>query len=148
MGEVAAKLVEGAGSSTGIEPAATGMPASPMLELSEVLTRLLDWLDGQTPLRVLLSTPDGRFAFDCKLARFFDTGISFQLSGDADSIDLSLAGYDFEALDEGSGDAAREEISGHSTNGPVHGAVQGRGLKASGGGRTLVILERIEWAEG
>ena len=141
MGEVTAKLVEGAGSSTGIEPVATGKPASsPLLELSEVLTRLLDWLDGQTPLRVLLSTPDGRFAFDCKLARFFDTGISFQLSGDSDSVYLSLAGYDFEALEEGSGEAAHEEISDHR--------VRGRGLKASGGGRTLVILERNEEAEG
>lgn len=141
MGEVTAKLVEGAGSSTGIEPAATGKPASsPMLELSEVLTRLLDWLDGQTPLRVLLSTPDGGFAFDCKLARFFDTGISFQLSGDSDSVDLRLAGYDFEALEEGSGDAAQEGIPGHG--------IHGRGLKASGDGRTLVILERIEEADG
>lgn len=113
---------------------------SPLLKLSDVLTCLLDWQDGQTPLRVLLSTPDGRFAFDCKLVRFFDTGISFQLSGDSDFIDLSLAGYDFEALDEGSADAAREEISGD----PVHGPVQGRGLKASGGGRTLLILEVIE----
>lgn len=140
MGEVTAKLVEGAGSHTGIEPLATGMSAlSPMLELSEVLTRLLDWLDGQTPLRVLLSTPDGRFAFDCKLARFFDTGISFQLSGDSDFIDLSLAGYDFEGLEEGSAEVAHEGIPGHP---------HGRGLKASGGGRTLVILERIEEAEG
>lgn len=136
MGEVTAKLVERAGSHTGIEPVATGMPAlSPMLKLSDVLLCLLDWQDGQTPLRVLLSTPDGRFAFDCKLVRFFDTGISFQLSGDSDFIDLSLAGYDFEALEEGSGDAAREEIPDHP---------HGRGLKASGGGRTLVILERNE----
>ena len=141
MGEVTAKLVEGACTPTRIEPVGSGAPAlSPMLELSEVLTRLLDWLDAQTLLRVLLSTPDGRFAFDCKLARFFDTGISFQLSGDSDFIALSLAGYDFEALEEGSDETAHEGI-------PDHG-IHGRGLKASGGGRTLVILERFEEAEG
>ena len=104
-----------------------------MLELSEVLTRLLDWLDGQTPLRVLLSTPDGRFAFDCTLVRFFDTGISLQLAGDSDSVDLNLTGYDFEALDEGAANGTHPELSAL----PVHG----RGLKASGGGRTLLILE-------
>jgi len=109
---------------------------SPLIKLSDVLTCLLDWQDGQTPLRVLLTAPDSRFAFDCKLVRFFDTGISFQLSGDSDFIDLSLAGYDFETLNEGSDDTAHHEISDH----PIHG----RGLKASGGGRTLLILERNE----
>lgn len=117
---------------------------SPLLKLSDVLTCLLEWQDAQAPLRVLLSTPDGRFAFDCKLVRFFDTGVSFQLSGDSDFIDLSLAGYDFEGLDEGSSDAAHEEIPGHSVLGAVHGPVHGRGLKASGGGRTLLILEMNE----
>ncbi len=95
--------------------------------------RLLDWQDGQTPLRVLLSTPDGRFAFDCTLVRFFDTGISLQLSGDSDSVDLNLTGYDFEALNQGSANVAHEELLGH----PIYG----RGLKANGGERTLLILE-------
>lgn len=106
---------------------------SPLLKLSDVLTCLLDWQDGQTPLRVLLSTPDGRFAFDCKLVRFFDTGISLQLSDDSDSVDLNLTGYDFEALNEGAANVTHQELSAHR--------VHGRGLKASGDGRTLLILE-------
>ena len=107
-----------------------------MLKLSDVLTCLLEWQDGQTPLRILLSTPDGRFAFDCTLVRFFDTGISLQLSGDSDHVDLNLAGYDFEALNETSANLAHDELSDH----PVYG----RGLKANGGsGRTLLILENL-----
>jgi len=103
-----------------------------MLKLSDVLTYLLEWHDRQTPLRILLSTPDGRFAFDCTLVRFFDTGITLQLSGDSDSVDLSLTGYDFEALDEGADDRAGEGISAYS-----------HGLKANSEGRTLHILEVI-----
>ena len=105
---------------------------SAMLKLSDVLTCLLEWHDRQTPLRILLSSPDGRFAFDCTLVRFFDTGISLQLSGDSDSIDLHLIGYDFEALNEA---AVDDEALDHT--------VWGRGLKASGDERTLLILETI-----
>jgi hypothetical protein len=105
---------------------------SAMLKLSDVLTYLLEWHDRQTPLRVLLSTPDGKFAFDCALVRFFDTGISLQLAGDSDSVDLNLTGYDFEALDEETEEGAHEELSSH-----------GRGLKANSSDRTLVILEMI-----
>ena len=107
---------------------------SPMLKLSDVLTCLLEWQDGHTPLRILLSTPDGRFAFDCTLVRFFDTGISLQLSGDSDTVDLNLTGYDFEALNQGSANVEHEELSAH--------LVYGRGLKAKGGERTLLILEQ------
>ena len=108
---------------------------SAMLKLSDVLTYLLEWHDRQTPLRILLSTPDGKFAFDCTLVRFFDTGISLQLLGDSDSIDLNLIGYDFEALDEETGEQAYEECSGC-----------GRGLKADSCDRTLLILEMISVA--
>ena len=113
---------------------------SPMLKLSDVLMCLLDWQDAQTPLRILLFTPDGKFAFNCTLVRFSDTGISLQLSGDSDSVDLNLTGYDFEALNQGSANVAHEELSAH----PVYG----RGLKANGGERTLFILEqdRVELA--
>lgn len=104
-----------------------------MLELSDVLTLFMEWQQSQTPLRILLSTTDGRFAFDCTLVRFFDTGISLELSGDSDSVDINLVGYDFEVLNEGEANAAHEEISAH----PVYG----RALKANGGGRTLLILE-------
>src|SRR5436305_14274453 len=83
-----------------------------MLKLSDVLTHLLEWHDRQTPLRILLSTPDGKFAFDCTLVRFFDTGISLQLAGDSDSVDLNLTGYDFEALDQETEEQAHEELSG------------------------------------
>jgi len=103
-----------------------------MLKLSDVLTYLLEWHDRQTPLRILLSTPDGRFAFDCTLVRFFDTGISLQLAGDSDSVDLNLTGYDFEALDEGEDNVAKGELSAF-----------GRGLKANNDGRTLLILEVV-----
>ena len=103
-----------------------------MLKLSDVLSYLLEWHDRQTPLRILLSTPDGKFAFDCTLVRFFDTGISLHLAGDSDFVDLNLTGYDFEALDEGTGERAHEELSGN-----------GRGIKANGSDRTLLILEMI-----
>ena len=105
---------------------------SAMLKLSDVLTYLLEWHDRQTPLRILLSTPDGKFAFDCTLVRFFDTGISLHLAGDSDSVDLNLTGYDFEALDEETEEEAHEELSSY-----------GRGLKANSSDRTLVILEMI-----
>ena len=105
---------------------------SAMLKLSDVLTYLLEWHDRQTPLRVLLSTPDGKFAFDCTLVRFFDTGISLRLAGDSDSIDLSLTGYDFEALNQETEEGAREELSGY-----------GRGLKAHSSDRALLIHEMI-----
>jgi hypothetical protein len=105
---------------------------SAMLKLSDVLTCLLEWHDRQTPLRILLSTPDGKFAFDCTLVRFFDTGISVQLAGDSDLVDLNLTGYDFEALHEGTAEPAHEELSGN-----------GRGLKAKSSDRTLLILEMI-----
>ena len=101
-----------------------------MLKLSDVLTYLLEWHDRQTPLRILLSTPDGKFAFDCTLVRFFDTGISLRLAGDADFVDLNLTGYDFEALPEGTDE--QEEVSGW-----------GRGIKANSSDRTLLILEMI-----
>lgn len=105
---------------------------SAMLKLSDVLTCLLEWHDRQTPLRILLSTPDGKFAFDCTLVRFFDTGISVRLAGDSDLVDLNLTGYDFEALHEGTAEPAHEELSGN-----------GRGLKAKSSDRTLLILEMI-----
>ena len=101
---------------------------SPMLKLSDVLTYLLEWHDR----RILLSTPDGKFAFDCKLVRFFDTGITLQLAGDSDFVDLNLTGYDFEALEEETEERAHEERSGN-----------GRGIKANSGDRTLLILEMI-----
>jgi hypothetical protein len=104
-----------------------------MLNLSDVLTYLMEWQHWRAPLRILLSTPDGRFAFDCTLVRFFDTGISLQLSGHCDTVDLNLVGYDFEALNEVAANVAYEELSAH----PVYR----RGLKANGGGRTLLILE-------
>lgn len=104
---------------------------SAMLKLSDVLTYLLEWHDRQTPLRILLSTPDGKFAFDCTLVRFFDTGISLQLAGDSDFVDLNLTGYDFEALHEDTAEP-HEELSGN-----------GRGLKAKSSDRTLLILEMI-----
>ena len=105
---------------------------SAMLKLSDVLTYLLEWHDRQTPLRVLLSTPDGKFAFDCTLVRFFDTGISVRLAGDSDLVDLNLTGYDFLALHEDTAGPAHEELSGN-----------GRGLKAKSSDRTLLILEMI-----
>lgn len=103
-----------------------------MLKLSDILTYLLEWHDQQTPLRILLSTPDGKFTFDCTLVRFFDTGISLQLAGDSDCVDLNLTGYDFEAVDEETEAEAQEDFSCY-----------GRGLKANGGDRTLLILEMI-----
>jgi hypothetical protein len=103
-----------------------------MLKLSDVLTYLLEWHDQQTPLRILLSTPDGKFVFDCTLVRFFDTGISLQLAGDSDSVDLNLTGYDFEALDEATEEHAHEDLSG-----------SGRGIKANSSDRTLLILEMV-----
>ena len=103
---------------------------SAMLKLSDVLTYLLEWHDQQTPLRILLSTPDGKFAFDCTLVRFFDTGISLRLAGDADFVDLNLTGYDFEALHGETEE--QEEVSGC-----------GRGIKANSSDRTLLILEMI-----
>ena len=45
-----------------------------MLNLSDVLTYLMCWQDEQTNLRILLSTGDGRFSFDCTLLGFSDTG--------------------------------------------------------------------------
>jgi hypothetical protein len=107
-----------------------------MLKLSDVLTYLLQWHDQQTPLRILLSTPDGRFAFDGTLVRFFDTGISLQLSGDSDSVDLNLTGYDFEALNEPD-NLANDDLLAY-----------GRGLKASSDGRTLLILEMLPVSPG
>ena len=105
---------------------------SAMLKLSDVLSYLLEWHDRKTPLRILLSTPDGKFAFDCTLVRFFDTGISLQLAGDSDSVDLNLTGYDFEALHEETEDGTHAELSRY-----------GRGLKANSGDRTLLIQEMI-----
>lgn len=105
---------------------------SAMLKLSDVLTYLLEWHDRQTPLRILLSTPDGKFAFDCTLVRFFDTGISLRLAGDSDFVDLNLTGYDFEALEGETAEQAHEEPSGN-----------GRGLKANSSDRSLLILEMI-----
>jgi hypothetical protein len=105
---------------------------SAMLKLSDVLTYLLEWHDRQTPLRILLSTPDGKFAFDCTLVRFFDTGISLRLAGDTDFVDLNLTGYDFEAWQEETAEQAHEELSAN-----------GRGLKANSSDRSLLILEMI-----
>jgi hypothetical protein len=105
-----------------------------MLNLSDVLTYLMSWQNGQTNLRILLSTGDGRFSFDCTLLGFSDTGISLQLPGDTNSIDLNFAGYDFEFLDEAAANIPREETPAH----PVYV----RGLKANRGpGETLIILE-------
>src|SRR5258708_25814883 len=58
-----------------------------MLNLYDVLTYLMSWQNGQTNLRILLSTGDGRFSFDCTLLGFSDTGTSVQLSGGSNSID-------------------------------------------------------------
>ncbi|HVH72331.1 MAG TPA: hypothetical protein VNB49_14635 [Candidatus Dormibacteraeota bacterium] len=109
-----------------------------MLSLSEVLTYFMEWQNGHTHLRILLSTNDCRFSFDCKLSRFWDLGISFDLLADADSaagfIDLNLAGYDFEFLDEAAANERHEEFPAH----PLYA----RGLKANRGpGETLFILE-------
>jgi hypothetical protein len=105
-----------------------------MLNLSDVLTYLMSWQNGQTNLRVLLSTGDGRFSFDCTLLGFSDTGISVQLSGGTNSIDLNLVGYDFEFLDETAANILREETPAH----PVYV----RGLRANRvPGETLFILE-------
>src|SRR6267378_2483265 len=88
-----------------------------MLNLSDVLTYLMSWQNGQTNLRILLSTGDGRFSFDC-----------------SNSIDLNLVGYDFEFLDESAANIPREETPAH----PVYV----RGLRANRGpGETLFILE-------
>jgi hypothetical protein len=107
-----------------------------MLNLSDVLTYLMSWQNGQTNLRILLSTGDGRFSFDCTLLGFSDTGISLQLSGDTNSIDLNLTGYDFEFLDESAANIPREEIPAH----PIYV----RGLRANRGpGETLFILEVV-----
>jgi hypothetical protein len=54
---------------------------SSMLNLSDVLTYLLAWQNGQTNFRILLSTGDGRFSFDCTLLGFSDTGIPFSFLG-------------------------------------------------------------------
>jgi hypothetical protein len=105
-----------------------------MLNLSDVLTYLMSWQNGQTNLRILLSTGDGRFSFDCTLLGFSDSGISVQLPGDTNSIDLNLVGYDFEFLDETVANIPREETQAH----PVYV----RGLGANRGpGETLFILE-------
>ena len=105
-----------------------------MLNLSDVLTYLMSWQNGQTNLRVLLSTGDGRFSFDCTLLGFSDTGISVLLSGDSNSIDLNLVGYDFEFQDESAANIPREETPAH----PIYV----RGLRANRGpGETLFILE-------
>jgi hypothetical protein len=107
---------------------------SSMLNLSEVLTYLMAWQNGQTNLRILLSTGDGRFSFDCTLLGFWDTGVSLQPSGNSNSIDLNLVGYDFEFLDESAANIPREEIPAH----PVYV----RGLRANRSpGETLFILE-------
>src|SRR5437773_2157089 len=82
---------------------------SSMLNLSDLLTYLMAWQNGQTNLRFLLSAGDGRFSFDCTLLGFWDTGISLQPSGDFNSIDLNLVGYDFEFLDESAANIPREE---------------------------------------
>jgi hypothetical protein len=105
-----------------------------MLNLSDVLTYLMSWQNGQTNLRILLSTGDGRFSFDCTLSGFSDTGISLQLAGDSNSIDLNLVGYDFEFLNESSANTPCEETPAH----PVYV----RGLRANRGpGETLLIME-------
>ncbi len=104
-----------------------------MLKFSEVLKYLTVWQNGQTHLRILLSTADGKFSFDCTLLRFSDMGISLQLSADFDSIDLNLAGYHFDPLDEAAANRSHEEIPAH---------VYVRGLMATRApGETLLILE-------
>jgi hypothetical protein len=105
-----------------------------VLNLSDVLTYLMSWQNDQTNLRILLSTGDGRFSFDCTLLGFSDSGISVQLPGNTNSIDLNLVGYDFEFLDETAANIPREETPAH----PVYV----RGLGANRGpGETLFILE-------
>jgi hypothetical protein len=112
----------------------TAEKISSMLNLSDVLTYLMSWQNGQTNLRILLSTGDGRFSFDCTLLGFSDAGISLQLSGNSNSIDLNLAGYDFEFLDESAANIPREETPAHR--------VYVQGLRANRGpGETLFILE-------
>src|SRR5260370_38762404 len=94
----------------------------------------MSWQRGQTQLRIHVSPGDGRLSFDCTLLGFSDTGISLQLSGDSNSIDLNLVGYDFEFLDESAANILREETPAH----PVYV----RGLRANRGpGETLFILE-------
>jgi hypothetical protein len=112
----------------------TAEKISSMLNLSDVLTYLMSWQNGQTNLRILLATGDGRFSFDCTLLGFSDVGISLQLSGNSNSIDLNLAGYDFEFLDESAANIPREETPAHR--------VYVQGLRANRGpGETLFILE-------
>ena len=105
-----------------------------MLKYSEVLMYFTTWQDAQTSLRILLSTGDGKFSFDCTLSRFSVTGISLQLSVDSDSVDLNLTGYHFEPLDETSANEPHEDI-------PVHPRYA-RGLKGVRSPQeTLLILE-------
>jgi hypothetical protein len=105
-----------------------------MLNLSDVLTYLMSWQNEQTNLRILLSTGDGRSSFDCTLSGFSDTGISLQLPGETNSIDLNFVGYDFEFLDETAANVPREETPAH----PMYV----RGLRANRGpGEILFILE-------
>ena len=112
----------------------SGVNISSMLKLSEVLRYFVAWQNAQTSLRVLLSTSDGKFSFDCTLSRFSDTGISLQLSVDSDSVDLDLTGYHFEPLDEKAASIPHEDIPAHPR--------YARGLKGIRRPQeTLLILE-------
>jgi len=86
-----------------------------MLNLSDVLTYLMSWQNGQTNLRILLSR-----------------ATAGSHSTAPNSIDLNLVGYDFEFLDESAANIPREETPAH----PVYV----RGLRANRGpGETLFI---------
>ncbi len=113
-----------------------------MLNLSEVFTYLVAWQDGQMDLRIILSSREGRFAFDCKLLRFSgEMGLSLQLSGENDTADLSLTGYQFDFLNEAEANRPHEECQAH----PVYV----RGLKCTRApGEELVILEIPDDTEG
>jgi hypothetical protein len=105
-----------------------------MLKYSEVLMYFMAWQNAQTCLRILLSTGDGKFSFDCTLSRYSDEGISLQLSADSDSVDLNLTGYHFEPLDEKAATIPHEDIPAHPR--------YARGLRgARHPQETLLILE-------
>jgi hypothetical protein len=105
-----------------------------MLKFTEVLKYLMEWQNGQTNLRVILSAHDGTFRFNCTLLSFSEMGVSFQLSGDFDQTDLVLAAYHFELLNESEANMPHELIKAH----PIYA----RGLKGTRSpDEILLILE-------
>jgi hypothetical protein len=108
-----------------------------ILKLAEVLTYLTAWQNAQTSLRVLWATHDGKFAVDCTLSLFSAIGISLQLLASSDTVELSLAGYHFEPLDEAAANAPHEDLPAHPR--------YARGLKGvRNPEETLLILETAD----